>query len=192
MFDPSKSILWQIFHWLGFVTGGTTFIAGTTCYFYPEWVNGGFYAALLYTLGSFGFLSVDLLEFFTFTEDRVIRFNIFLSATGSTFYVLGSIGFFPSVYALTSVIGIWGFILGSFFIGISQLWKVHRIGSSCGEETEGLLGEQGVKRSVFKIRNLLASRENFISTGIELDAGIGAWFFFFGTVTNESKIFLEQ
>ena len=56
--------------------------SGTACYFYPNWESGGLYAGILYTLGSCGFLYVDILEFFTFTEEGWLRINIFLSATG--------------------------------------------------------------------------------------------------------------
>ncbi len=37
-------------------------------------------------------------------------------------------GFFPSVYAWSPLVGIWGFILGSAVIGLSQVraWKVAR------------------------------------------------------------------
>ncbi len=52
--------------------------------------NADFWSAFLYTLGSCGFLFVDVQEFFTF-DGAVLRLNISLSAIGSTFYVIGSV-----------------------------------------------------------------------------------------------------
>ena len=114
-------------HFLAFFVGGTTFIAGTACYYYPDWSEGGLAAGVLYTVrgwawhglsllimamldpltrfrvllngscwcfwhfavvaaqvGSLGFLYVDVLEFFTFTDDAWLRANIAMSAVGST------------------------------------------------------------------------------------------------------------
>ena len=122
-----ETFLWMFFHWSGFFLGGSTFVAGTSLYFFPDLTYGGEWSAGLYTLGSFGFLMVDVIEFFTFTEIFILRANISCSLIGSLFYVIGSIGFFPEIYNVTDIIGIWGFIVGSFFIGCSQLWKTYRI-----------------------------------------------------------------
>lgn len=151
---------WQIIHSLSFATGGTTFIAGTTVLFYPLWAPTAVASAVLYTVGSCGFLAVDVQEFFTYTTDPLLRVNISLSATGSLLYVLGSVGFFPRVFAASPVIGLGGFIGGSAFIGVSQLWKTHRY-----------LTTQG-----------MSSSERVTAIGVELNAGIGAWCFFVGTV----------
>jgi len=35
---------WMVTHFLGFFTGGTSFIAGTVCYYYPEWAAGALVA----------------------------------------------------------------------------------------------------------------------------------------------------
>ena len=43
--------------------------------------------------------------------------NIAASATGSLLYVIGSVGFLPAIMNHTILIGVWGFIGGSFFIG---------------------------------------------------------------------------
>jgi hypothetical protein len=158
--DCSGNISWMLLHWIAFALGGTTFIAGTTCYFFPDWQQGAAVGAWLYTIGSCGFLTVDVLEFFTFTKDPWLRANIAMSATGSSFYVLGSIGFIPAVADACVWLGIWGFIIGSFFIGVSQLWKATRIGwCKCLHDND------------------LATQ-----MGVELDAGLGAWCFFFGTL----------
>lgn len=151
---------WQAAHALFFATGGTTFIAGTAALFFPAWKEGARVSAILYTVGSCGFLAVDVQEFFTYTSDSFLRFNISLSAIGSLLYVLGSIGFFPVIFAATPVLGLTGFIGGSLFIGISQLWKTIRYLTSRG----------------------MSCTERGTAVGVELNAGIGAWCFFAGTI----------
>ena len=163
-----ETFIWMLFHWGGFFLGGSTFIVGTALYFFPDLPNGGEWSAGLYTLGSVGFLTVDVMEFFTFTESFILRTNISCSMTGSLFYVIGSIGFFPEIYNLTDIVGIWGFILGSFFIGCSQLWKTYRIGKGRGES--------------FQASNLIADIDSSTQVGVELNAGIGGWCFFVGTI----------
>ncbi len=124
-------VWWQFIHAFSFLLGGTTFVAGTAMYFYPDYANGGYVAGWLYTIGSFGFLTVDVMEFFTYTDDKWLRANIAMSAIGSTLYVIGSIGFFPSIYDATNgSVGINGFISGSAFIGVSQAWKTIRIATA--------------------------------------------------------------
>lgn len=116
-FDPDhQSTLWKILHVFNFALGGTTFIAGTSCYFF-EFGNSGTIAGILYVIGSIGFLGVDVQEFFTFKSlSTSLAINISLSMFGSTLYILGSVGFLPSLHVDTTL-GVWGFILGSFFIG---------------------------------------------------------------------------
>ena len=77
---------WRITHAFAFFLGGSTFVFGTSCYFYPDWEAGGEVAGWLYTLGSCGFLYVDVLEYFTFTDDLWLRRNISMSAMGSFWY----------------------------------------------------------------------------------------------------------
>ncbi len=133
---------------------------------------GGF----LYTIGSCGFLGVDVLEFFTFTDDLGLRLNIALSASGSFAYIVGSVGFLPEVQAYSPLIGIYGFILGSFLIGVSQLIKTCRIGGGVGARETG-----------FSISNLFADQGSFTETGVEFSAGCGAWFFFVGTIMYDAE-----
>src|SRR3990167_6927898 len=161
-----KRLWWQIMHAFDFCLGGFTFILGTCCYFFKDWTAGLTLAALLYTIGSCGFLAVDVQEFFTFKENKLLRANIFMSASGSFFYVLGSVGYFPFILDVFRL-GEIGFIIGSFLIGVSQCWKVYRIGCDDGS---------------FSPRNIISSKDNFTAVGVEADAGIGAWCFFFGTI----------
>ena len=53
-----------------------------------------------------------------------------LSIIGSSCYLIGSVGFLPTPYAFTPLVGILGFISGSFFIFCSEIWKIHRIWAS--------------------------------------------------------------
>eukprot|EP00298_Acanthocystis_sp_HF-20_P003417 c13776_g1_i1.p1 GENE.c13776_g1_i1~~c13776_g1_i1.p1 ORF type:complete len:256 (-),score=88.55 c13776_g1_i1:42-761(-) len=183
-----ESGCWRFLHVLNFLIGGTTFIAGTCCY-YPQFEDYAL-AAYLYVIGSIGFLNVDLLEFATFfKDDAVLAFNISLSVIGSTFYVIGSAGFHPYFNledGSTSPIGIWGFILGSFFIGASQFWKVHRIGSQSAESADPYThledGGRQTKTQGFHFANLFNGKDNFSGLCVELNAGIGGWCFFVGTL----------
>ncbi|KAG2497603.1 hypothetical protein HYH03_004347 [Edaphochlamys debaryana] len=162
-FHP-ESRAWKLLHALAFVLGGTTFISGTVALFFPGYDT---LSALLYTIGSCGFLSVDVQEFLTF-EGAVLRANIAMSLVGSSLYVVGSVGFFPSVFAWSPLIGIWGFILGSAVIGISQAIKTYRIGAT---NTDG----------AFSLRHLITDTDARTSAGVETGACLGAWCFFFGT-----------
>jgi len=164
---------WRISHALGFITGGTTFIAGTWYLYLPSTEETSFLSSLLYIIGSVGFLYVDVLEFFTFTEDFFLRCNIAISAAGSFFYVIGSCGFLPQFPSLpsnfsTPLVGDWGFILGSILIGCSQVWKLVRIGWD--------------KAGGYSPLHNFSSKEVGTSTGVEGGACVGAWCFFVGTV----------
>ena len=128
--------LWRLFHVTGFLLGGSTFCLGTLALAPFAGDSGGQQADLatlssaLYTIGSLGFLSVDVLEFFTFTEDLFLRANIALSLCGSFFYVLGSLGFAPAIAAAAPALGSYGFALGSALIAGSQAWKVARLAAA--------------------------------------------------------------
>lgn len=170
-----ESLLWQILHAIAFLLGGSTFIAGTAVLFVP---GNDALSAVLYTIGSCGFLFVDVQEWFTFSG-TVLRTNIGMSMTGSALYVVGSVGFLPSVVAFNPLIGIWGFVLGSAFIAWSQLWKTHRIGG--GEHEEG---------TGFKLRAFL-SLDTFTAAGVELSAGVGALCFLVGTLMYDSLMYKD-
>jgi len=126
--SPSSTMKWRIFHSFSFVVGGVSFIMGTALLFPFQSYALSLSSALIYTIGSLGFLFVDLQEFFTFLNDPFLRCNICLSGSGSTAYVIGSIGYIPEVQSFTSTLGIYGFIIGSALIFSSQVWKIYRIG----------------------------------------------------------------
>lgn len=154
--EVQNTTAWRLLHALAFATGGLTFIAGTACYYVnPQTDAIGDLAAALYTIGSVGFLTVDVMEFFTPAYTICpLRGNIAMSAIGSTWYVIGSVGYLPSILNETEAVGVWGFILGSFFIGVSQIWKVLRYATDEEEGTTSL--------SV-----LLSSKDRLTGCGVE-------------------------
>jgi hypothetical protein len=142
---------WRLSHAFGFVLGGLTFLVGTLLY-YPAMFDAekgydqgvaylGVDTAWLYIIGSCGFLYVDVQEFFTFTDEYWLRLNIACSAFGSALYVIGSAGFLPSLWVLSPLIGILGFIGGSAAIGCSQAWKLYRILSTTAKSSSPILPE---------------------------------------------------
>jgi len=183
------TFLWKFLHAIFFLTGGITFMFGSACYYFPDWPESFLIGRVLYMIGSCGFLGVDVMELFTFTSDRILSLNIFMSATGSFLYVVGSIGYIPAVYESTTTwniitfnlttvggpafnigltpatTGAYGFIAGSFFIGCSQMWKVWRI--------------------------LSTTTKDMIALGVELGPCLGAWCFFVGTIMYYNVSLLE-
>lgn len=161
------TILWRAIHAFGFALGGTTFIAGTAMYWLPaDNTAAALAGGVCYILGSLGFLSVDVLEAITFKECP-LRANILLSAAGSTLYVIGSVGFLPSILNKSNLLGVWGFILGSALIFVSQCWKVARLSA-------GPNGRPSIKAA-------FASKDVATAIGVEAGACFGALFFLIGT-----------
>lgn len=153
---------WRALHAFCFLLGGTTFIAGTAALLPAPTPELASLSAALYTLGSAGFLAVDLMELATFTSPCTLRANILLSALGSACYVGGSVGYFPSVLAVSAAAGAWGFIAGSALIGVSQVLKLGRIALAAGAQA--------------------APWDAASAAGVEGGAGAGAWLFLAGTV----------
>jgi hypothetical protein len=118
--------------------------------------DGDFEGSLLFTFGSLTFLIADIQEWLLYSPPCLKRhrllneggenaplmaapseesgneegayelgLNFFLSAIGSLLYLLGSIFIIPSLN--TPSLGAWGFIIGSVFVWLAQLWKVHRM-----------------------------------------------------------------
>jgi hypothetical protein len=163
-----ETCLWQFAHALFFLIGGITFIFGTACYYFPDWPESYLAGGVLYTIGSCGFLGVDVMELFTYTSNTILTLNIFMSATGSFLYVVGSIGFIPAVYESTgwnfagftpATTGVYGFIAGS------QFGKVGRI---------------------------MTTTKDITAVGVELNPGLGAWCFFVGTMMYNNPYYLEH
>lgn len=182
------ALAWKIAHAFDFLLGGSTFVLGTTLYlldFVRTFWWTDVLSAALYTLGSLGFLAVDVQEFLTFYREPLpLRANIAMSACGSFFYVVGSVGYFPAFSAGTTLVGQVGFVLGSLLIGVSQFWKVTRIARAAAAAAKDQRGGDGEGESTSssgggdgRAWGLDAATQ----VGVELSAGIGAWFFFFGT-----------
>uniref|UniRef100_A0A6T8JY80 YrhK domain-containing protein n=1 Tax=Hemiselmis andersenii TaxID=464988 RepID=A0A6T8JY80_HEMAN len=165
---PEFSPAWKVWHSIFFIVGGWSFVFGTWMLLgYPEWDGRLYYSALWYTIGSAGFLCLDTQEAVTYAqESKWVRMNIMCNWWGSVLYLVGSVGFFPSVYAWSDQIGIQGFIQGSFVIGLSELWKMHRIGTVGGG---------------FSVERLWGSWDKKTATLVEMGPCIGAWCFFIGT-----------
>ena len=117
--------------------------------------DGDLEGSLLFTLGSLTFLIADIQEWLLYAPPCLKRhkliddspeyaplmqapgdsgdseagyflgLNFFLSAIGSLLYLLGSIFIIPTLN--TPNLGAWGFIIGSVFVWLAQLWKVHRM-----------------------------------------------------------------
>mmetsp|Transcript_81425 Transcript_81425/g.159013 ORF Transcript_81425/g.159013 Transcript_81425/m.159013 type:complete len:286 (-) Transcript_81425:339-1196(-) len=156
-----NQLWWRVCRVAGIFSGGCAFIVGTTCYYFPDWPEGPMAGGVLFTVGSSAFLCVDTLDFFTFKKDKWLRINICLSAMGSFFKVFGSIGFIPNIYNDTKLIGEYGFLIGSFVITCSSIWKCVRISREAG----GVFG----------------SPAKAIALSAELCTFFGAWCFFVGT-----------
>lgn len=158
---------WRFIHAGCFLLGGTTFLAGTLVLLSSSSV-APLISALFYIIGSCGFLCVDVLEFFTFTGAALLSLNISASAIGSTAYVIGSIGFLPIVLngIWGTSIGVWGFIIGSALIAVSQMMKVLRL-------------------------LLINNHRDINAIGVEANAGLGAACFLIGTAALNSWSFMS-
>lgn len=160
---------WRFWHTGGFLTGGVTFLFGTWVLdpfsndSYDQENTLAILSSSLYTLGSLGFLLVDVLEFFTFTREIWLRVNICISMAGSFFYVLGSLGFAPPITAAAPALGALGFLVGSALIAASQAWKVARL---CGAPRQPPPHPR---------------EDAPLALGVETGAGLGALFFLVGT-----------
>jgi hypothetical protein len=121
------TLAWRALHCFSFLLGGVTFIGGTVALYYTS-PAAGLASAILYTVGSLGFLAVDVQEFLTFRSSSCnLRANIGASACGSSAYVLGSVFFIPSLLSSCPNVGAVGFEVGSGVIAISQSAKVARL-----------------------------------------------------------------
>lgn len=109
------------------LVGGIFFVAGSACFYAPDWAPGYLVAALVYTGGASLFLLLDMRELrVTPLASRPLRTNLYLAAAGTALYVLGSAALVPAVYETIPVISDWSYVLGSVLICASELWKAAR------------------------------------------------------------------
>lgn len=171
-----NSLCWRLCHSVSYLIGGVTFPVASVIYL-PRLLAKApsmeSIAGWLFTIGSFFFLVADLMEWnhyrpMCFRSSACgfawnLGLNFLFSATGSLFYLLGSIYFIPSVANL--FYGELFFIIGSAIIALSQAWKCYRTcvtpsnQSACTNINEDLWG--------------------FI---VDLFAGLGGLFYLIGTV----------
>lgn len=181
---------WRVAHSLCFATGGLTFIAGTACLYAPATPAWAWASAVLYILGSLGFLAVDLLELAALGAVCAARANVALSASGSLLYVLGSIGFLPPVAAATATaagalalpsLGVYAFLAGSAAIAASQAVKVARIvaGGGCRGHAD-IAADFGDGVALAAASSGWAA-DALTALGVEASAGAGAALFLLGT-----------
>jgi hypothetical protein len=177
-------------HVSGFGLGGLTFIIGTGLFFLDQTPAIATTAAILYIIGSCGFLTVDVMEFFTPAYRWCpLRGNIALNAVGSALYVAGSVGFLPTIMNVNNALGVWGFILGSALIGMGEIWKIARLATPpSDEEMDGyspssshLKGHTPVSKPGPSLAHVFSSADVLSATGTEIGAFIGAWAFLIGT-----------
>jgi len=191
------SRLWRAAHCTNFLLGGTTFIAGTALLFAPVAAalpnapaGAELASAAVYTLGSLGFLAVDLQELASYSrrEEALLRANIACSATGSALYVVGSLGYAPALAALIPQLGPAGFIGGSAAIFASQLWKLARIAGDWrhARAEEAASGDaEPAKAAGAGAGAMGADLEAATAACVEGGACAGAFFFLVGTALSE-------
>ena len=190
--DVWDRMWWRFTHALGFASGGLLFTIGTLLYYLAIQDAGdakevaflGDETAWMYVIGSFGFLYVDVLEFFTFVDEPWLRTNIACSMVGSTFYVIGSAGFLPKPYAWNPLVGILGFIAGSLMIGCSQAWKLCRILRSSTTTGAGNgIDEEQQQQEVEEPTTSRNARSDAINAAcVEGGACVGGFAFLIGTI----------
>ncbi|CAF1231849.1 unnamed protein product [Didymodactylos carnosus] len=202
--DRPQSLIWRIFHATHYMLGGLLFITGS-CMYFPHVINLNFNSlnvgGWLFTIGSTFFLLADLQEWFYYRigccldktyrhayelanqdlfhypksdlrgkyERAAIGLNFFMSACGSALYLAGSI-LFLQIFEKELVVGEWLFIVGSAVIYLSQVWKLYRSGCTNIDDRHD---------QSFTIKNILNDKP---ALGIDLFAGLGAIFYFIGTI----------
>lgn len=140
----------RAFHAVNFVYGAICFIIGSICYYVPlDWDTAG---GILYSIGSFGFMTADLFEWYFYrvgcccddevrdrfeadnkfsNPDRTTLAGFLERATPGMNQFLSFLGSFQyligSIYFIPQldheVLGTWLFITGSGFIVVSQVLK---------------------------------------------------------------------
>jgi len=162
--EYAHSFGWQVLHAAYLAGGGALFILSSTIYFFEYSDLRSAIAAGGYTVGSVAFFVVDSLELATAESGTFIATNVCISLMGSLCYVWGSAAYIPSIYAAFPWLGNLGFVMGSFLIFVSQLWKIYRIGQS-PEAASGIWADTDARSA----------------TCVELGACIGSLCFLVGT-----------
>ena len=153
-FPSPLSLTWRLFNWSVYIIGGLTFTVGSYQYFpsvsdfgsgawlftigslgftiidYNEWWKNNRVGCFYYEdyedsferTSTSNFVSADSLH--GKFQRAEVGLNSFLSLTGSTLYLIGSVLFFPYFNSLLA--GTYFFIIGSAVIFTAQTWKICR------------------------------------------------------------------
>lgn len=153
-FPSPLSLTWRLFHWSVYIIGGLTFSVGSYQYFpsvsnfvlgawlftigslgfaiadFNEWWKNNRVGCFYYEdyeesferTSTNNFVSADSLQ--GKFQRAEVGLNFFLSLTGSTLYLIGSVLFIPSLNTLLA--GTYIFIIGSAVIFTAQTWKIYR------------------------------------------------------------------
>lgn len=192
------TLRWRIFHNFNYLIGGITFAIGSYQYFpgvsdyelggwlftigslgfaiadaMEWWMNNrvGCYSYAEYeesyeqSVGRFFEPKSTLAGKYQRAE---LGLNFFLSFTGSSFYLIGSILYIPDLDSI--VIGDKIFILGSCIIFIAQGWKLYRCGCT---------NEHNPSDKTFQLANYNADFFGFL---VDLCAGLGGVAYFVGSI----------
>jgi hypothetical protein len=145
---------WRVAHAACYLLGGTLFSVATSIFQSAADAQSaeeakvlGNDSAIIYVVGALGLVIVDWLEYVTYVNDVPLRNCLLCSLVGSGLYLVGSIGFLSGPHAVTPLIGILGFLVGSVCIMGSKAWRVHRILATEHGERRGLLA--GVEAQAF-------------------------------------------
>ena len=155
-------------------------------------INGDVAGGWFFTIGSANFLLADITEWNHFrfvciggnanqplrtvcTKLKRAQFgiNFFSSAIGSLLYLLGSIFFIPATNLLYQ--GVILFIVGSWVIFFSQLWKCIRTA----------ITNEGNNEKISIWKNIKADFSGF---NVDLWAGMGGFFYAIGTCVFKNMV----
>jgi len=174
---PKSRAAWRRKTWwkslvpLTLLAASVTFVGGTALLFAPGTYRTGATAGWLFTMGSLGFLLVDIFKCVIFKGDSEDLSILAGKTFGAFSYFVGSIGYIPPMpWDSNYQMGIQGFIWGSIFMGVSHFWKIHRLCSN-GHHGPG-----------FSLANIKDRVEVTSAVLVELALGIGAWCFLAGTI----------
>jgi hypothetical protein len=168
--DPSQPTWWRVVHFFGVFVGGIGYLAGSGLFYYPDSAAAVLWGAALYLVGSLGFLVADMQDLCTFARrvPRHVTANIATSVCGSIGYTVGSFGFFPAIAAASPELGAWGFVAGSAFVVVAQMWVLCRIGS----------GGEGCGHTCSR-RRLKGNGDVITQAAVAVNMFAGGWFFLF-------------
>lgn len=197
-YPEKLTLSWRIFHNINYLIGGITFAIGSYQYFpgVADYVLGGWLftigsAGFMIAdalewwmnnrVGCFHYENYEesyesqIPSYFEPKDTSKGKWqraengiNFFLSFSGSTLYLIGSVMFITSLDAIVG--GTEVFILGSCVIFIAQGWKLYRAG--CNNETDPTNRQ-------FQLSNYAHDKSAF---SVDITAGLGGIAYFVGSI----------